>query len=225
MSRCATLSEFLRQAPEFLSFGEQSDSTLTLLGQPTPGDVLTLSTRFGVPIVVETYVAGTHFTIGGSVADTAANIAVALNGGALVAASSSGAVVSTLSSAGPLGSLALTSSNEAAMLWDEPTMSPGDGQVLFALECACAQINVECWGAKAMCAHIYLTAHTLMVQSGSTFAGGAIASKTMDKLSISYAVTAPSDGDLGATKWGRLYMQLKKTIPVFPIVGRGFLCG
>jgi hypothetical protein len=228
-ARCATIEEFLRAAPEFLNAGEQSDGTLTVLVNPSPGDTLTLATRFGVPIVTESYVgvAGApsagEFEIGVDAAATAANIATALNGGALAAASAAGTVVSILTANGPIGSLTLTSSDEASMLWDESPMTPGTAQVQFALDCTCSQINIECWGVKADCGHIYLAAHFLAMQGWGSGQSGAVSSKSIDKLSISYAVSPPSDGDLGRTKWGSLYMQMRKSLFVPGIAARAIL--
>lgn len=215
---CATLAEFLAQVPEFLTFGSESDGTLTVDTQPSPGDVLTLATRFGVPIVTETYVADTDFSIGVDEATTATNIAVAIDGGQLAAASSDGSVVSILTASGPVGALELTSSVPAVLVWDETPMTPGADQVQFVLDCTCQQINLQCWGQKADCGHIWLTAHYLSVQSGQS--GGSVSGKSIDKLSISYAVTAPSDPELGATKWGRMYLQLRQSIVILPVVGR-----
>lgn len=219
-ARCATLAEFLAGAPEFLTFGEQSDGTLTVASQPDPGDTISLATRFGVPLVTETYVADADFNIGATPTLTAVSIALALNGGTLVAAASSGAVVSTLSGTGPLCTLALASSNPAALVWDESPMTPGGNIVQTMLDCVCQQINFDCFGEKAECAHRFLTAHFLAMQGGGSGESGAVSSKKIDKLAISFAVTTPSDGDLGSTKWGRMYMQLKKSILIFPLVGR-----
>ncbi len=222
--RCATLAEFLAAAPEFLRAGEQSDGMLTVVSNPAPGDTIVLSTRFGVPIVTETLIADTDFAIGVDEAETATNIATALNGGTLVAASSMGSIVSILSSNGPVGSLTLTSS-AASMVWDENPMTPGAGIVQMMLDCACQQINLDCWRAKADCAHIFLTAHYLAVAGFGTGEQGMVSSRSIDKLSISYATAAPSDAELGTTRWGRMYTQLRKTILVLPLVGRGFVVG
>lgn len=218
--RCSTLAEFLAGAPEFLTFGEASDALLTVLVQPSPGDSITMQTRFGVPIVTESLIADTNFDIGANEAATAANIASAINDGALAAASSSGATVAILTGNGPIGSLTLSSSNPAALSWSESPMTPGAHIVQEMLDCVCLQINLECHGEKAQCAHRYLTGHFLAMQGGGSGEGGAVASRTIDKLAISFATTTPSDGDLGSTKWGRMYMQLKRTILVLPIVGR-----
>jgi hypothetical protein len=215
--RCATLAEFLTQAPEFLGFGSESAGTLTVATNPSPGDSITLATRYGVPIVTETYVADTNYSIGVDETATAAAIAAAIDGGVLAAASSDGPVVSILTSVGPLGSLSLTS-DSANLVWGETPMTPGDAQVMFALNCACSQINLSCWGVKADCAHVYLTAHMLAVQSGQQ--SGAVSSKTIDKLSISYANATPTNAELSSTKWGRMYMQLQKTVMVLPVIGR-----
>lgn len=223
--RCATLAEFLARAPEFLNFGQQSDGTLTVAPNPIATDSITLATRFGVPIVSEKYVAGTDFAIGGTPTITATNIATALNAGALAAADSSGPVVSLLTGSGPVGSLVLTSS-AAALTWDETPMTPGAEIVQTMLDCVCSQINLECWRGKADCAHVFLTAHFLAMQGGGSGESGAVSAKSIDKLSISYAVSPPSDGDLGSTKWGRMYAQMRSTLLILPVVGRtGVLVG
>lgn len=219
-NRCATLAEFIANAPEFLNFGEASDGTLTIVTQPSPGDSITLQTRFGVPVVTETLVADTDFDIGGTTTITATNIATALNLGALAAADSSANVVSILTGEGPIGSLALSSSVPSVLVWDETPMAPGAGIVQTMLDCTCQMINLECWGEKADCAHRYLTGHFLAMQGGGSGEGGAVSSRKIDKLSISFAVSPPSDADLGNTKWGRMYMALKSTLLLLPIVGR-----
>jgi hypothetical protein len=222
-NRCATIEELLVAAPEFLQAGEKSDGTLTVASQPAPGDTLTLATRFGVPIVTETYVADTDFAIGANETETATNIATALSAGALLAATSTGPVVSVLSQAtGPVGSLALTSS-DVAMVWNESPMTPGTAIVDLFLSCACQQINLDCWGDKADCAHIFLTAHFLAMGGYGSGEKGVVTSKKIDKLAISYAAGAPSDSDLGNTRWGRMYTQIRKTLLILPIAGRGYV--
>ncbi len=219
--RCVTLAEFLLQAPEFLTFGSESDGTLTVASQPDAGDTITLATRYGVPIVTETYVADTDFDIGGDETATATNIAAALDGGELAAASSDGAVVSILTATGPVGALALTS-DTVDLVWNETPMTPGEEQVMFALNCACSQINLGCWGVKADCAHVYLTAHFLELQ-GRTGSGAANTSKTIDKLAIGFAIGVISS-ELVQTKWGRMYSQLRESVLVLPVIGRGLVC-
>lgn len=220
--RCATLDEFLAQVPEFRSFGPKSVGTIKVDTNPAPGDTLTISDPWVLPNVVETLEAGVDFAIGATPTDTASNIAAALALSALVDASSVGDTVTLVTKAtGPVSVLDLTTSVPLVLILT--AFSGGDVQVVFALDCACAQINLECWGIKADCGHIYLTAHFLTVQSGGS--GGAVSSKTIDKLSVSYAVAAPSgdDADLQSTSWGRLYAQMRRSLFIAPLPGRRFL--
>ena len=52
---------------------------------------------------------------------------------------------------------------------------------------------------------------------------GAINRKKIDKIEVSFAATGTAtgiDADFGSTRWGRLYLAMKKTIFVAPIAGR-----
>lgn len=224
--RCATLAEFLVQAPEFKSVGPVSTGTITVDVQPAPGDEITISNMFVAPPVVETLVADTDFAIGADVDETAANISTALNVG----------LPSTLVDSGFLGNIVylnskttgsctlygLTTDNAVAFILSSPTLEGGDAIVDFELECACSQINIECWGIKSDCAHIYLTGHFMAVRTGIG-ASGIVNNKKIDQIQVGFAVTAPSDAELGSTKWGRSYLLLKRTLLILPVPGRRVL--
>jgi len=124
---------------------------------------------------------------------------------------------------GPVSLHALEVSDPLSFILSGATLTGGDAWATFALECACAQINLGCWGAKADCAHIYLTAHFLSLQSGSGGGGGEVKKKKIDKIEVEFETTAPTDGDLGSTKWGRLYLQLRKSLFIAPVPGRRIL--
>jgi hypothetical protein len=220
---CATLAEFLATTQGFETVGDKSTGQLTISPNPTAGDTFTISDLFGDLPVVEAYEAGPDFTIGASAAETAGNIAAALNAGsALVDAEAVGAVVYVVSkSTGPWSELPVA--DGTAMVWGAATLEGGSDIVDHALACTCCQINVGAWGTKASCGHIYLAAHVLALQTGGGggTAGGEVKKKTIDKLSIEYNVaTATQDDGLSASKWGRLYLTIRETIFVAPIVGR-----
>jgi hypothetical protein len=199
---------------------------VTVVTQPAPGDVFTLVDSSNLLPVVETYEAGVDFAIGATEADTASNLAAAISLRALATAAAVGAVVTIVSAAtGPNGLLGMTTSNAVALVLSGPTLTGGDVQVQFALDCACAQINVGCWGTKADCAHVYLTAFFLSTSSGAGGGGGSVSSKTIDKISVSYAVATPSgaDAQMASNKWGQLYLQLRRSLFVAPLPGRRFL--
>jgi hypothetical protein len=225
--RCATLAEFVDLVPEFLTLGDASTGTLVVASQPAPGDSITLTDPYAFPPVVETLIAGTDYAIGVDEAATAANIAAAMDGGSLVTASAIGATVYVASvKTGAAGAVGISTTNPAALQWSGVALTGGDALVLFSLECACSMINLECWGTKASCGSIYLAAHVLTVAGGGE--GGAVNRKKIDKIEVSFAATGTAtgiDANFGSTKWGRLYLAMKKTIFVAPIAGRRFLPG
>lgn len=221
---CATMAEFLTIAPEFKTLGPQSSGSVTLVVQPTPGDVFTLTDSSGLIPVVESYEVGVEFALGADKEATAANLAAAISLGALATTGVSGAVVTVVSvSTGPVSLLGMTTSNPTSFLLSGATLTGGDVQVLFALGCACSQINLGCWGDKADCGHVYLTAYFLSESSG-TGGGGAVSSKKIDKISVTYATATPSGADalLQSNKWGALYVQMRRSLFVAPIPGRRF---
>lgn len=63
-------------------------------------------------------------------------------------------------------------------------------------------------------AHALLTAHALAsTQDVATpGGGGAIASEALGPASVSYAGTGPSDAELGSTRYGQAYLQLRKIV-------------
>jgi hypothetical protein len=227
-ARCATLSEFLTQAPVFKTVGPQSSGAVTVAVNPAPGDVFTLTDTYSTPNVVETYTADTDFAIGATPADTAVNLAAAIEANPLASASAASGVVTIVSTGtGPASMLAMATDNPVAMVLSGATLSGGDAWAVFALECTCSQINVECWGVKASCGHVYLAAHFLALQTGVGGGGGTVKRKKIDKVEVEYAVESSSDADLGATTWGRLYLQTRKSILVLPLPGRRimpFIC-
>ncbi len=221
---CATLAEFLAIAPEFKTVGPQSAGSVTVASQPAPGDTFTLADSSGLLPVVESFEAGVDFSIGVDEAATAANLAAAISLGALATSAALGATLTIVSaSTGPVSLLGMTTSNPVALVLSGPTLTGGDAQVLFALGCACSQINLGCWGDKADCGHVYLTAYLLSSATGAG-GGGTVSSKKIDKISVAYAVATPSGADalLQSNKWGALYLQMRRSLFVAPIPGRRF---
>lgn len=83
-----------------------------------------------------------------------------------------------------------------------------------------SMISVECWGTKASNGHLLLAAHYLQIFADSNTAGGPIAARAIGKISESYAVAAQADSELGTTKFGLLYLAMRKTLFLLPIAGR-----
>lgn len=217
---CATLIELLRFAPEFGSVGSKSYGTIELAVQPNPGDVLRIEDPFSLPPGKLELVAGTDFVIGVDTTETATNIAAALSG--IVVGSSSGATITVVSSGSGAATLYPWSSDFGVL---EPVDALGTGGALgpvpLALSSACSQIGPGCYGEKTSTATLYLAAHFLALQGFGDGGKGTIMKRKIDKLETQYNVPGvPSDKDLGATKFGRMLLQLKKTVFFPPVVGR-----
>ena len=86
----------------------------------------------------------------------------------------------------------------------------------LALEDAEQMIDDRWFGDKTRRAHVLLTAHHLAVLTGDASLGGEtgpVASMSAGSISASFAVTAPDAGDTGSTRFGRLYLEILKTVP------------
>jgi hypothetical protein len=150
--------------------------------------------------------------------DTAAGFASTVS--ALATASTTALVTSQTT--GIAGDIAWSTSDVVDIVLDPLTaLSGGSDQIDFFLDCACSMINAQCWGSKFECGVIYLAAHLMTVATGAD--AGTASAKTIDKISVTYATTGfdTSDAAFSSTKWGRLYLAIRETILVFPVVGTG----
>lgn len=93
-----------------------------------------------------------------------------------------------------------------------PEFSSVDAAVsAYWLDMAKPLIGLDAWGTAASQAHALLAAHYMKLNGlGTGGGGGAVASRTVGPVSESYAVTAPSDGDLGSTSYGLQYLALRR---------------
>jgi hypothetical protein len=79
----------------------------------------------------------------------------------------------------------------------------------------------SCFGSKSTLAQAWLTAHYLAVGGGGE--QGVITSQAIDQISASFGSTSfdAADASLASTKWGRLYLALRQTVPrIGAVVGR-----
>jgi len=99
-----------------------------------------------------------------------------------------------------------------------PTLT--DEQVTLILECTCSMINLECWGDKASCGHLYLAAHFSATQLGEE--AGSLTAKTIGRISESFSasVTVDPGNMFQTTKYGRMYWMLFRTLLKAPIAAR-----
>jgi len=215
----STLIELLRFAPEFGAVGSKSYGTIELAVQPNPGDVLRIEDPFSLPPMELYLVAGTDFDIGADTDETAANLAAALSG--IVVGSSSGSTITVVSSASGAATLFPWSSDFGTLAPTDALGTGAPGPVPLALESACSMIGPGCYGAKTSTASLYLAAHLLALEGFGDGGKGMIMKRKIDKLETQYNVPGvPSDKDLGATKFGRMLVALKRTVFFPPVVGR-----
>jgi hypothetical protein len=232
VARCATLDEFLAVAPEFRTAGSTSTGHI-VPGVSTPGDLFSIRSASNAPAVLLVFEAvassptlGTEYLAGATSEETAASLAASINAAgqlAMASVSSNNLYLESIET-GVDGLHTLSDKPDGIFTFiTGETLAGGAVLINQALACACSQINLECWGTKAQCAHIYLTAHMLSLAIGQE--SGPVSSRTIDKISESYAIAAAtgSDAGLSSTPWGRLYAQLRRTLFVAPLAGRRFL--
>lgn len=230
--RCATLEEFLAVAPEFRTAGSISSGRV-VPNVATPGDRFFIRSASDSPAITLTFTAvaaapvlGTEYLAGPTAVDTAESLAASISAaGQLATASVAGNIIYIDSIQTGVDGLHTIGDKPVGVFQflTGDTLQGGDALILQTLSCACSQINLACWGVKSDCAHIYLTAHMLSLAIGQE--SGPVSSRTIDKISESYAIAAAtgSDAGLSSTPWGRLYAQLRRTLFVAPLAGRRFL--
>lgn len=87
------------------------------------------------------------------------------------------------------------------------------------IEFAKPYIDRSVWGVKSDHAHALMTAHFLATSPSTGMAkGGPVQQEKVGDLSTSYAVNAPSADSLSTSAYGRLLMQLRKTLLIGPMV-------
>ena len=163
---CATRAEFLAVAPEFSSYGPTSTARITanagtvgdrfiLTSADFPNETIEWEAVAASPTLGSEYLAGTG-------PETASSLVNSINArGEYVIATVTSGSTSALESiqTGVDGLHAISDKPVGAFQFlTGPTLEGGAALIDQALACACSQINLECWGDKAQCAHIYLTA-------------------------------------------------------------------
>jgi len=73
------------------------------------------------------------------------------------------------------------------------------------------------WERKYMQGVCLLTAHMVSITMGGSNNSGPIASESVGELSISYS-NGPMDDELQGTSYGELYLMLRKTLKITPLV-------
>lgn len=83
-------------------------------------------------------------------------------------------------------------------------------ELVVVITCKMITLSFDIWGDLADEGHRTLAAHfaTLILGGGASGSTGPVTSRTLDKLSESYAAGAFDDAELSATKYGRLHLAL-----------------
>lgn len=227
---CLTVAEFLSATgTEFSTFGAASTGTIEISAVGSPGDTITIG---GVDLTAVagarssgsndfSLASGTELGVAQSIVDALSDTANGFVSLVTAAVQIPGVPIIQLTSVstGYYSTLPLATSDAVSYVLSGDALTGGPDLLDTILTASCSMLG-SCWGSKKSDGHLYLTAHFLSVASGNE--GGSVSSRSIDKISESYAVTPPSDPDLGSTKWGRMYLALKKTIPNLGItVGRG----
>jgi len=223
---CLTSAQILKFDPSVATLGFSSTGTIQVDSVGAPGDTIDIG---GVSL---TAVAGARtsgsddFSLAsGTTLGVATDIVAALGDASnsftsLVTGAIQIPGVPTVQltsvATGYYSTLPLATSAAAVYVLSGATLTGGEEFIDEMVSCTCGMLG-DCWGVKKDCAHRYLALHFLTVASGG--AGGPVSSRTIDRLSESYAITPPTDAELGSTKWGLLYLALKKTVLKLPQSG------
>jgi hypothetical protein len=229
-ARCATLAEVLTAVPSLATFGDRASGVATFVGSPAPGDTFVVGAAQLVGVAGARTPGANDWSTDGSLLTQALDFIAALNDpandfAAFVSASqlAPGLAAVQVTTLGTGAAADLPWSTTAPLLLDPGTTLAGGGYLLgLLLDTACSMISVECWGDKASAGHTYLTAHlaTVAGAAGQGGEGGPLTSQGMGAISASWATTGfdASDASFSGTKWGRMYIMLRDSLIVLPLV-------
>lgn len=225
---CLTVEEILQAAPEFNTFGPASSGTLTILSVGAPGDTLTFA---GVTLtavagartsgsddfsLASATVPGVAQSILDALADPLNSFTTILT--AIVQIPGVPTVLALTSvTTGYYSTIPIASSDALVYELSGATLLGGEVLITTITDSTC-QMQGDCWGVKKSWGHLYLAAHFATLAAGG--AGGPVTSRSIDKISESFAPTpfAQTDAALSSTKWGIMYLALRKTLPNLGIV-------
>lgn len=224
MSSCLTVTEFLLQTGnEFVNFGAQSTGNVTIDTVPSVGNTFTIGGVVFIAVAgARTSGSKDYSLASGTVAGVAASLVDAINDAAngastfvTAAVRTPGLAIIDLTSVayGVYSLIPMSTSVPLVMLLSAATLEGGDLLLTNILSSACSMLNPDCWGTKLPMGHLYLAAHMMFMAEGLDT--GEVSSKTIDKISISYSTTAypTEDAYFNSSKWGRMYLALRATLP------------
>ena len=226
---CITVADLLTIAPELATVGGPGVGTVTFAGATVALDTVTIGAAIGTAAAGARAAGSDTWSTDGTTAaqlasfvamvnDPAASFAATLTA---VATAPTVALVSSVAT-GVAGDIAWGTSDVVDIVLDPlASLAGGAARLEFYIECACLMVNQGCWGSKWECGVTLLAAHMATVGSGA--ASGIVSGKTIDKISVSYAVAAFSSNDaaFASSRYGQDYLAIRETILVLPVVGTG----
>jgi hypothetical protein len=231
---CIDVATFLAALPEFANAGGPSTGSITWLGVGAAGQTIAIG---GVEMlaVAGARVAGSEtWSVDGTASAQASSFVAALADSeaaeTLTAVKSTPTtVVLTTIADGQASELALSTSTPATYELTGDSLTGGGGLLDLQLATACSMVNVAVWKGKAGAGAIYLTAHLMTIAAPNIGGGetGATTSRGIDRISQSNQATAfaTTDAAFASTRWGRLYLALKKGLPRVPATTSARACG
>lgn len=84
-----------------------------------------------------------------------------------------------------------------------------------------AMLRADVWGDALSQGHLTLASHYAVVKLDPSQLGGPVASRTIDKISESYAVAPVSDADLASTSYGQMHIALRRNLAAKVPYGTG----
>lgn len=219
-----TVSSFLSIAGEFASAGQASTGTVAWLGAGVAGQTIVIGPLEFTAVAGARAAGSTTWSVVGTTSAQASSFVAAIADSEaadlLTAAKvTPTSVMLTTLSTGPASELSLETTAPATYEMSGPNLTGGSTLIEFTLNVAASMVNASAWRAKANAATIYLAAHMLAVETGlGGGETGVITSRGMDRLSTANASTSFDTGDaaMASTRWGRMYLALRKTLLVTP---------
>lgn len=221
---CIDVATFLSIAPEFSAVGGVSSGTITWLGVGVAGQTIAIGGLEFVAVAGARTAGSLTWSVDGSASAQASSFVAAVADSEAVDTITATKTTPTTVRIVTLGhgvdsELYFATSTPATYQLSGATLDGGSDVLDFQLATACTMINASLWGSKAGAGQAYLTAHFMAIATGAGGGEtGVTTSRTIDRISQGNAATSfdVSDAAFASTKWGRMYLALKKTIAVVP---------
>lgn len=231
---CIDVATFLAALPEFANSGGPSTGTIEWLDVGVVGQTIAIGGVEMTAVAGARAAGSSTWSIDGTASAQATSFVAAIadsDAAEILTAVKTTPTIVTLTTIayGQASELAFSTSTPATYDLSGTTLEGGGNLLDLQLATACSMINVAVWKSKAGAGAIYLTAHLMTIAAPSIGGGetGATTSRAIDRISQSNAATAfdTSDAAFASTRWGRMYLALKKGLPRVPATTSARGCG